>query len=125
MGKLPEGMTNERYLRFGPEALVEGGPTMKDGLSIEQQIEKAPVDALWNKQMQWNGYRTSVYDQLAFNAKGIAQGNAELAALRSLVTQLIGLVTQGVPVVIDYDRIAQDIRDSMPSFEITPITKED
>ncbi|KUM34525.1 hypothetical protein [Arthrobacter sp. EpRS71] len=75
--------------------------------------------------MQWNGYRTSVYDQLAFNAKGIAQGNAELAALRSLVTQLIGLVTQGVPVVIDYDRIAQDIKDSMPSFEITPITKED
>lgn len=95
------------------------------GKSLQQQIREAPEAALWLPLINWGKYKTSVLDQLAFNAKGIAQGNAELVALRSLVTQLVGLVTQGVPVVIDYDRIAQDIKDNMPTFEIVPTTKED
>lgn len=124
MGKLPE-MNNQARLTFVPQALVEGGPSMKGGLSIEQQIEKAPVDALWNKQMNWGTYKTSVYDQLAFNAKGIAQTNSELVAIKGLLQQLVEQTASGVPVVIDYDRITQDIKDNMPSFEITPVSKED
>lgn len=124
MGKLPEGMTNERYLRFGPEALVEGGPSMKDGLSIEQQIEKAPVDALWNPQIDWGKYKTSAYGQLAFNAQALARIEANQRADRAILQQILAATSSGASVVIDYDRIEKAIADNMPTFEITPITKE-
>lgn len=124
MGKLPE-MTNQARLTFVPQALVEGGPSMKGGLSIEQQIEKAPVDALWNPQIVWDKYKTSAYGQLAFNAQALARIEANQRADRAILQQILAATATGAAVVIDYDRIEQAIADNMPSFEITPITKED
>lgn len=123
MAKLPE-MNNQQRLTFVPQALVEGGPSMKDGLSIEQQIEKAPVDALWNPQIDWGKYKTSAYGQLAFNAQALARIEANQRADRAILQQILAATSSGASVVIDYDRIEKAIADNMPTFEITPITKE-
>lgn len=118
-------MTNQEKQDFPVDAILVGGESMDGGNSLQFQIKQSPVDALWSPQINWGNYRTSAFGQLAFNAKGIAQNHAELVAIKGLLQQLIEQTSSGVPVVIDYDRIAQDIKDNMPTFEIVPITKED
>lgn len=130
-------MSNQDKLDFIIDAILVGGASMDGTNSLQFQIKQAPVDALWNPQIDWGEYQTSAYQQLAYNAQGIAQTNASLAAQHSLLRaqnsllqQLVAQLSQGVPVVIDYDRIAADIKANMPefelpSFEIIPKTKKD
>ncbi|WP_420179696.1 hypothetical protein [Paenarthrobacter sp. TA1.8] len=130
-------MNNQQKQDFPVDAILVGGPSMDGGNSLQFQIKQAPVDALWNPQIDWGEYQTSAYQQLAYNAQGIAQANASLAAQHSLLRaqnsllqQLVAQLSQGVPVVIDYDRIAADIKANMPefelpSFEIIPKTSKD
>lgn len=118
-----KGVPNQDKLDFLYDYARVGGDST-GGKSLQQQIAEAPEAVLWLPLINWGEYKTSVLGQLAFNAKGIAQGNSELVAIRGLLQQLIEQTASGVPVVIDYDRIAQDIKDNMPTFEIVPITKE-
>ncbi|MBT2587958.1 hypothetical protein [Arthrobacter sp. ISL-95] len=116
--QLSKSLTNQQKLDFLPDAIVTGGDTMKDGKSLQTQIAEAPEAALWLPLIDWGDYKTSVLQQLAYNARAAAQGNSELVAIRSLLTQVLSQVTNGVPVDIDYDRIAEDIKANMPEFEI-------
>lgn len=132
-----KGMSNQDKLNFIIDAILVGGASMDGTNSLQFQIKQAPVDALWNPQIDWGEYQTSAYQQLAYNAQGIAQANASLAAQHSLLRaqnsllqQLVAQLSEGVPVVIDYDRIAADIKANMPefelpSFEIIPKTSKD
>ncbi|YCK83505.1 hypothetical protein M1D89_09880 [Arthrobacter sp. D3-18] len=132
-----KGMSNQDKLDFLIDAILVGGASMDGTNSLQFQIKQAPVDALWNAQIDWGEYQTSAYQQLAYNAQSIAQANAALAmqqsqlkAQNSLLQQLVAQLSQGVPVVIDYDRIAADIKANMPefelpSFEIIPKTNKD
>ncbi|WP_422758301.1 hypothetical protein [Paenarthrobacter sp. C1] len=115
MSTLPE-MSNLQKLTFIPKALVEGGESMKDGLSIEQQIEKAPVDALWNKQMDWGTYKTSVYDQMAFDAQALARVEARQVAQQELLNQVVTALNNGVPLDVDYDEIERRITANLPVY---------
>lgn len=116
--QLSKSLTNQQKLDFLPDAIVTGGDTMKDGKSLQTQIAEAPEAALWKELIDWGKYKTSALGQLAFNAKEIARANAALAAQQSLLTQILTHLTNGVPVVIDYDRIAEDIKANMPEFEL-------
>lgn len=44
----------------------------------------------------------------------------QLAAQGSLLQQIAAAVNNGVPIAIDYDRIARDIAANMPTFEVSP-----
>ncbi|NWL32986.1 hypothetical protein [Paenarthrobacter nitroguajacolicus] len=118
-----KSVANQDKLDFLYDFSLVGGDST-GGKSLQEQIREAPEAALWLPLINWGEYKTSVLGQLAFNAKGIAQNNAELVAIRGLLQQLVEQTAAGVPVVIDYDRIRQDIKDSMPTFEIVPIIKE-
>ncbi|MFJ4286393.1 hypothetical protein ACIPY0_12175 [Paenarthrobacter nicotinovorans] len=129
-------LTNQQKLDFLIDAILIGGDSMDGTNSLQFQIKQSPIDALWNAQIDWGEYQTSAYQQLAYNAQALARANAALAnqqaqlnAQNSLLQQLVSQLGQGVPVVIDYDRIAADIKANMPefelpSFEIIPKPKE-
>lgn len=116
--QLSKSLTNQQKLDFLPDAIVTGGDTMKDGKSLQTQIAEAPEAALWKELINWGKYKTSVLGQLAFLAQDLYRANAALAAQQSLLTQILTHLTNGVPVVIDYDRIAEDIKANMPEFEL-------
>lgn len=116
MAKLPPNMSNERYLRFTPEAIVEGGPTMRGGKSLETQIAEAPVDALKALVMDWGSYKTSVIDQLVFTAEGMDRIEARQVAQQSVLEQIVTALNKGVPFVIDYDEIEKRIVANMPTY---------
>lgn len=123
MAEQPSKTTpNQDKLDFLYDYARVGGDST-GGKSLQQQIKEAPEAVLWLPLIPWDGYKTSVLGQLAYNAKGIAQANAELAALRSLMQQIVTQLTAGVPVVIDYDLILQGIKDSMPIY--VPQTREE
>lgn len=117
-------MTNQEKQDFPVDAILVGGDSMDGGNSLQFQIKQSPVDALWNPQIKWPNYRTSAYGQLAFNAQALARIEANQAADRAILQQILSAVTTGAPVVIDYARIEQAIADNMPTFEIVPVTKE-
>lgn len=116
MAKLPPNMSNERYLRFTPEAIVEGGPSMRGGKSLEVQIAEAPETVLWAKIMDWGTYKTSVIDQLVFTAEALDRIEARQTAQQSVLDQLVTALNKGVPFVIDYDEIEKRIVANMPTY---------
>ena len=121
MPKLPS-MSNQRRLEFIPEAIVEGGPTMRGGKSLETQIAEAPETVLWAKIMNWGTYKTSVIDQLVFTAEALDRIEARQVAQQSVLDQLVTSLNQGVPFVIDYDEIEKRIAANMPVY--VPQVKE-
>lgn len=116
-------MNNQEKQDFPVDAILVGGDSMDGGKSLQRQIREAPEAVLWLPLINWGKYKTSVLDQLAFNAKGIAQANAELVAVRSLLQQVVTQLAAGVALDIDYDRIAQDIKDNMPVY--VPVPREE
>lgn len=121
MPKLPS-MSNQRRLEFIPEAIVEGGPTMRGGKSLEVQIAEAPETVLWKPIMDWGTYKTSVVDQLVFTAEALDRIEARQVAQQSVLDQIAAANSNGVPVVIDYDEIEKRIAANMPVY--VPQVKE-
>jgi len=123
MPKLPS-MSNQRRLEFIPEAIVEGGPSMRGGKSLEVQIAEAPETVLWAKIMDWGTYKTSVIDQLVFTAEALDRIEARQTAQQSVLDQLVTALNKGVPFVIDYDEIEKRIAANMPTY-VPQVTKGD
>lgn len=118
-----KGMSNQDKLDFLIDAILVGGASMDGTNSLQFQIKQAPVDALWNAQIDWGKYKTSALQQLAYNAQALSRIEANLLALRAVITEING----GEPV--DYDRFDQIIKDNMqeftvPEFEIIVKPKE-
>jgi len=124
MGKLPENFSNAARLKFVPEALIVGGPSMSEGRSIEQQIADAPIRALSALTMDWGTYKTSVLDQFRFIALAQDRMEARQVAQQAILEQIAKAVTGGVGVVIDYDEIEKRIAANMPDYKVIAITHE-
>lgn len=122
-------MSNETvfhgHVAFLKDAVLNGGKSMSRGESLQRQIEQAPLRAFhiptitgW-KDAAGKSYATSMAQQLAFNAQGIADMRAELGAIKELLQQIATSANNGVAVNIDYDRI----KSMMPTYELTPVAE--
>jgi len=124
MGKLPENFTNAARVKFVPEALIVGGPSMSEGRSIEQQIADAPLRALTALTMDWGTYKTSVLDQFRFIALAQDRLEARQVAQGAILEQIAQAMTKGVDVIIDYDEIEKRIAANMPDYKVIAVTHE-
>ena len=121
--------SNPGMLKAIFDAIFNGGASMRNKESLQTQIALAPERALkaplitgW-PDGKGGTYSTSVRQQLAYNAKGIAGNAAELAAIKGLLEQVAQAANKGVAVQIDYARIDASIKAAMPElpeYELTP-----
>lgn len=128
---LAKDMTNQQKQDFPVDAVLNGGPSMNRGESLQTQIEKAPTRALtaplitgW-RNAAGKEYSTSIAQQLAYNAQGIARIEARQAVQQELLQQVVNSLSKGVALQIDYARIEAAIKASMPEAPEYELTKKE
>lgn len=128
-------MSNQKkfddHVAFTRDMILKGGKSMSRGESLQTQIARAPERALHAPLITgWANaagktYSTSVAQQVAYNAKGIASNAAELAAIKELLQQVVNSLSKGVDLQIDYDRIDASIKAAMPEMPEYELTKKE
>lgn len=111
-----QAMSNQEKQDFPVDAILVGGESMDGGNSLQFQIKHAPLDALWSRQMDWGTYKTSVFGQMVYDAQALARIEARQIAQQSLLEQAVNALSQGVPLVVDYDEIEKRIAANMPVY---------
>lgn len=110
----------EMLLALYELSFIPGGESMFNGETIQTQIALAGERTLHKPLITgWvdgdgNGYSTSVIEQLRFNAQGIGRIETRQAAQMELLQQIVGALTTGVDLQIDYGRIEEAIKAAAP-----------
>jgi len=107
------------------DAIFNGGSSMRGGKNLQDQIADAPLDAFHVPTIQWEGYATSVAQQLAYNAQGIGRIETRQAAQQELLQQIVNALSSGVDLQIDYDRIDASIKAAMPELPEYELTQKE
>lgn len=118
MASITDSMTNVGKLDFGPQSVLEGGPSMKNGESLQTQIALAPERALLKPIIHgWpdgkgGTYSTSVAMQVVYLTQygqrleaAVSRVESNQALMLELLRQLVANANNGVAVSIDYAKI--------------------
>lgn len=121
--------TNPGMLKAIFDGWYNGGPSTHKGWTFQKLILEAPKLALtaplitgW-RNAAGKEYSTSIAQQLAYNAQGIARIEARQAAQEEILRQLAA--GGGSPLTIDYARIDASIKAHMPEFPEYELTKKE
>lgn len=126
-------MTNQQKQDFPVDAILGPAESLRGGKNLQDQIADAPVAAFHVPTIQWDGYATSIAQQLAFGALSNARVEAMLAVQNGLFRQVLdvlGSMQNGVQLDIDYDRLEaavdKAVADAMPTdFPEYELTRKD
>lgn len=86
---LAKDMTNQQKQDFPVDAILNGGTSMKGGMSLQDQIANAPLAAFHIPTIKWAGYSTSMAQQAVYTAEALARLESTAGAIQNLVTALV------------------------------------
>lgn len=118
-------MTNQQKQDFPVDAILGPAESLRGGKNLQDQIADAPLDAFHVPTIQWEGYATSMAQQLAYNAQGIGRIETRQAAQQELLQQIVNALSSGVDLQIDYDRIDASIKAAMPELPEYELTQKE
>lgn len=113
------------------DGIYNTGSSLRGGKNLQEQIAESPVNALkakiipgW-KDSKGKEYSTSIADHMVYMANADARQEAELAAIKALLQQVVTMATKGVDVQIDYAKIDASIKAAIPEMPEYELVKKE